>query len=169
MTTSKVVMPILNDHLHYYSVNMNQSTLTTPASPVAEVVPEQAPSAPKKSSITSSYQLQKRVMLFAVSIRAFTEKLPKQLMVSNDVQQLVRSSGNLGMHAIAADESPSKKAFVTNMKICRKEVKEILYWLQLMDRNLSGYTERRRLSLYKEAHELRRIFTAICKTASKNS
>lgn len=147
---------------------MNQSTITPPAKTDTEVATKKSTAA-KKPTITSAYQLQKRVMLFAVSIRAFTEKLPKHLAISNDVQQLVRSSGNLGMHAIAADEAASKKAFVVNMKICRKEVKEILYWLQLMDRSLSGYTERRRLALYSEAHELRRIFTAICKTASKNS
>lgn len=141
---------------------------TLPEAQVTEATAVAAPEAKEVKQITSAYQLQKRVMLFAVSIRAFTEKLPKQLEVSEDAQQLIASSGKLGMHAIQASEAPSKKAFTTNMQFCRKEVKEALYWLQLIDRNLSGYTERRRQELYTEAHELRRIFTAICKTAVKN-
>ena len=121
-----------------------------------------------KTDLTAPFALQKRVMLFAVGVRSFIEKLPKQLALSDDSRQLARASGSLGMHAIEADEAVSKKAFTMHMSMCKKDVKEVLYWLQLLDRSLMGFTERRRQELYKEAHELRRIFTAIVKTAIKN-
>lgn len=146
---------------------MTTSTLST--SPADTMVSSDSTTASEtKKSVATPFQLQKRVMLFAVSARAFVEKLPKQLALSEDARHLVRASGDLGMHALEASEAPSKKSFTTNMQFCRKDVKEILYWLQLLDRSLTGFTERRRQELYKEAHELRRIFTAIVKTSLQN-
>lgn len=118
--------------------------------------------------LAAPFALQKRAMLFAIGVRGFVEKLPKQLALSDDAAQLVRASGNVGMYSIEADEAPSKKAFTLHMSRCKKEIKEVLYWLQLLDRSLMGYTEKRRQELYKEAHELRRIFTAIVKTSIQN-
>ena len=123
----------------------------------------------QSKSISSPYELQKRVMTFAISARTFVEKLPKNLALTEDARGLVRASGNLGMHCIDADEAPSKKAFTTSMRLARKDIKEILYWLALLDRGLAGYAERRRTELMKDAHDLRRIFSAICKTALKNN
>lgn len=139
------------------------TTLISPETTPAEHTQE---TQKKSSTISTPYQLQKRVRVFAVDARAFVEKLPKALASSKDAAQLIRVSGDLGMHCIEAAEAPSKKAFIYNMKLCRKEIKEVLYWLQLFDGSLSGYTEKRRIALYNEAHDLRRIFSAIVKTAT---
>lgn len=133
---------------------------------VAQKKPEET--TPKTSSLDAPFALQKRAMMFAIGVRSFVEKLPKQLANSDDAQELIKASGSLGMHSIEADEAPSKKAFTLHMSKCKKDVKEVLYWLQLLDRNLQGFTEKRRQELYSEGHELRRIFTAIVKTAIKN-
>ena len=146
------------------SVATNSTVAAAVTTPSATVQ-----AAAKTHTISSPYQLQKRVMLFAVSARAFVEKLPKQLALSEDARHFIRASGELGMHAIDADEAPSKKAFIANMQFCKKGTKEVLYWLQLLDRSLTGFTERRRQELYKEAHELRRIFHAIVKTSMANN
>ena len=147
----------------------NTNTTTKQSAPAKKSVSTGvAKATAKKQTISSPYELQKRVMKFASDSRTFCEKLPKQLAMSEDARQLIRASGELGMHCLDAEEAPSKKAFTLNMKLCRKHVKESLYWLQLLDRNLAGFTERRRVELYNEAHDLRRIFTAICKTAAKN-
>jgi four helix bundle protein len=46
---------------------------------------------------------------------------------------LVRASGSLGANYIEGNEALSKKDFRLRVKISRKEAKESLYWLRLLD------------------------------------
>ena len=77
-----------------------------------------------------------------------------------DGKQLVRSSGSVGANYIEANESLSKKDFVMRIKICRKEAKECIYWLMLIDIHDSEQ-ETNRKNLTNEATELMKIFGAI--------
>jgi len=47
----------------------------------------------------------------------------------------IRSAGLAGAHYIEADEALSKKDFIMRIKICRKELKESKYWLELSTPN----------------------------------
>lgn len=47
------------------------------------------------------------------------------------------------------------------IKICRKEAKESAYWLKLIVETNNGETEEEVLSLFREAVELKKIFSAI--------
>ena len=69
-------------------------------------------------------------------------------------------SGSVGANYIEANEAFSKKDFLMRAKICRKEAKESLYWLKLVDINDSNL-ERERELLQNEAKELTHIFGAI--------
>lgn len=70
---------------------------------------------------------------------------------------MIRSSGSAGANYIEANEALSKKDFIMRIKICRKETKESIYWLKLVNINL----EDERKILITEATELMKIFGAI--------
>ena len=109
---------------------------------------------------SKKYDLEDRTFEFAKRVRAFVRALNKCLGNLEDGKQLIRSSGSVGANYIEANEALSKKDFLMRAKICRKEAKESLYWLKLIDVNNSDM-ERERELLQNEAKELTHIFGAI--------
>jgi four helix bundle protein len=83
--------------------------------------------------------------------------LPRTISNIEDSKQLIRSSGSVGANYIEANESLSKKDFIMRVKICRKEAKETIYWLRLVNTNI----ENERNILIKEGTELMKIFGSI--------
>lgn len=110
--------------------------------------------------------LEERTFLFAKRARGFVQKLLRNVITRVDGAQLIRSSGSVGANYIEAQEALSKKDFSMRVKICRKEVKESRYWLALFA-PLNGELEKERLSLFKEADELLKIFCAIVNKVSQ--
>src|SRR3989338_9558982 len=105
------------------------------------------------------YDLEERTMLFARETNAFVRRLPKDVTVSENGRQLVRSAGSVAANYIEANEALSKKDFIMRIKIFRKEAKESEYWLRLFDVNENLASEC--ATLAKEAMELRKIFGSI--------
>ena len=114
-----------------------------------------------KNNNHKQYDLEERTLNFAKSVREFVKKLPKTVGNIEDGKQLVRSSGSIGANYIEANESLSKKDFVYRIKISRKESKETLYWLNLIDTNQDKSLEKSRLILIKECTELMLILSSI--------
>ena len=111
----------------------------------------------------NKYDLEKRTEKFAVNCRTFIKNVPKTISNIEDCKQLSKASGSVGANYIEANESLSKKDFIYRVKICRKEVKESRYFLNIMDlQNDSDLTNEQKL-LVKEATELMRIFGSIIK------
>ena len=79
------------------------------------------------------YDLEERTFEFANDVRLFIKSLPKTIANIEDAKQIVRSSGSVGANYIEANEKLSKKDFLLRMKISRKEAKESVYWLRLID------------------------------------
>ncbi|WP_419702147.1 four helix bundle protein [Mucilaginibacter sp. NFX135] len=71
----------------------------------------------------------------------------------------MRSSGSVAANFIEANESFSRNDFSHRVKICRKEAKESILWLKLIDVNEPQALKRD--SLIQEATELMKIFGAI--------
>ena len=67
-----------------------------------------------------------------------------------------------------ADEASSKRDFAAKLKICKKEAKESILWLELLDVHLPPDVEMERRALLKEADELVRIFFTSIRTAGFN-
>jgi four helix bundle protein len=109
---------------------------------------------------SKKYDLEDRTLLFAKQIRSFANKAPKNLNNSEDLPQLIRSSGSVGANYIEANEAISKKDFIHRIKISRKEAKESLFWLKLIEVNNSKLEEER-LALIAEATELMFILSSI--------
>jgi four helix bundle protein len=61
--------------------------------------------------------------------------LPRTVINDEIGKQLIRAATSVGANYIEANESLSKKDFLTRIKICRKEAKETGYWLKLLEIN----------------------------------
>lgn len=105
-----------------------------------------------KTQNSKQFDLEDRTYKFAKDCRDYLKALENSLENMEDQKQLLRSSGSVAANYIEANESLSKKDFVHRIKICRKETKESILWLRLLQ-NDSG--------LINEATELMKIFGAI--------
>jgi len=110
---------------------------------------------------TKRYDLESRTLIFAKQIRTFIKKLSKTIANNEDIKQMARSSGSVGANYIEANEALSKKDFAMRIKICRKEIKETEYWLELLDMGNNRELEYEKNKLVQETVELRKIFGAI--------
>jgi four helix bundle protein len=115
----------------------------------------------KSETITDKvYDLEERTKIFAKRIRAFTKKIPYSYLIIDDLRQLIRSSGSIGANYLEANEALSRKDFVMRIKIARKESREAIYWLELLE--LNDETLRKECEfLIQEATELMNILSAI--------
>lgn len=102
--------------------------------------------------MTKPYRLEDRTCLFAKDCRDFAKDAPKNIANVEYLKQLVRSSGSVAANYIEANESLSKKDFILRIKICRKEAKESILWLRLLEAPAA---------LSSEATELMKIFGAV--------
>ena len=105
------------------------------------------------------FDLEKRTLVFAKSIRDFCKNLPKSISNKEYVEQIVRSSGSIGANYIEANESLSKKDFLMRVKISRKETKETRYWLELIETLVDQELDLDKLK--QESTELLKIFSSI--------
>lgn len=113
-----------------------------------------------KTENTKQYDLEERTLAFAKEVRMFVKELPKTTANFEDSKQLTRSSGSIAANYIEANEALSKKDFCMRIKICRKEAKESILWLKLIDTKDIDQEDKRQ-ELIKEATELMKIMSAI--------
>ena len=114
------------------------------------------------------YDLEERTFKFARGVIDFINTVPKTIANVEIIKQVVRSSGSVGANYIEANEALSKKDFAMRIKICRKESKESIYWLRLID--IKGEeVERKRQIVADEATELMKIFGAIVEKIKENT
>lgn len=106
------------------------------------------------------YDLEERTLQFAISCRLFLSKLPNSISNIEDSKQLIKSSGSIGANYIEANEGLSKKDFLFRLKISRKEAKESLYWLRIIEA-VNPVFENEASKLLQEATELKLILSSI--------
>lgn len=114
-----------------------------------------------ENSINKTYDLEERTFLFAKEVRLFIKTLDKTIGNFEDAKQIVRSSGSIGANYIEANESLSKKDFIYRVKISRKEAKESIYWLRLINETNKTPNNTKGEELIQESTELKKIFSAI--------
>lgn len=107
------------------------------------------------------YNLEERTFEFARDIRLFIKSLVKTTANIEDSKQLVKSSGSVGANYIEANEKLSKKDFLFRLKISRKEAKESVYWLRLIDTTNDLGNIQKSEELINEAIELKKILSSI--------
>ena len=113
-----------------------------------------------EKSDTKPFDLEERTIKYARDMFEFVGLRPKTLVNIELVKQVVRSAGSVGANYIEARESLGKKDQTMRIRICRKEVKESRYWLQLFE--IEGQVlQGKRQKLVNESSELLKIFTTI--------
>lgn len=104
------------------------------------------------------YKLDERTYVFASAVRKELRKLKIEIWNESDIRQLLRSSGSVAANYIEANENLGAKDLRMKIKICRKEAKESVLWLNLL---IQHYSTGELLNLRNEAEELKRIFSSI--------
>lgn len=108
-----------------------------------------------------TYDLEDRTFKFAKDVRLFINSLNKSISNNEDIKQLVKASGSVGANYIEANESLSKKDFLMRIKISRKEAKESVFWLKLINETNNVKDIKEVLRLIQEATELKKILSSI--------
>ena len=107
------------------------------------------------------YDLEERTFIFAKDVRIFIKALSKTIANIEDGKQVIRSSGSVGANYREANEALSKKDFIMRIKISRKEAKESVYWLKLLNETNDLDNSKDALMLIQEATELKKILSSI--------
>jgi len=113
------------------------------------------------------YDLEERTFEFARDTRLFVRKLEVNTCNKEDIKQVVRSSGSVAANYIEANEKLGEKDLLMKLRIYKKEAKESILWLRLVDVKLETL-EIERTNLINEAIELKNIMGAICRNKISN-
>ncbi|MFH1583003.1 MAG: four helix bundle protein [Candidatus Falkowbacteria bacterium] len=106
------------------------------------------------------YDLEDRTKLFSKDVIGLLVKINKNIINENIIKQLIRSATSVGANYCEANGATSRKDFKNKIYICRKEIQETKYWLELMAKTNQEEVESLR-KLWQEAHELTLIFNKI--------
>jgi four helix bundle protein len=115
------------------------------------------------------YDLEERLIDFAVSIINFVEKLPNSKSAIHLGGQLLRSGTSPSLNYGEAKSGESKNDFIHKMKVCLKELRESFNCLRIIHRAKICKNEQEALDLISEYNELISIFVKSIITASKKT
>lgn len=110
-------------------------------------------------------QLQEYAVKFALEVREFGKQLPMTVSNVEDLKQLIRASGAIGVSYIAAQSATSRTDYLVGIKKCVMETQSTHYWLRLVDTQGSAELEKRRKQLMHAAQELAAVFGKILQTS----
>ena len=110
--------------------------------------------------ISKKYDLEDRTLEFGKRIIRLVKALPKNSINLNLIDQVIRSGTSMGANYREANETETKKDFSFRIRICRKEGKETIYWLNLIIETNPEFSDRIK-PLLQETIELVKIFATI--------
>jgi len=114
-----------------------------------------------------TYDLEDRTLNFGKKIINMVNNLAHSQVNYNLINQVMRSGGSIGANYREANETITSKDFKFRIRICKKEAKETVYWLDLIAENNKFKSSEIKL-LAQEADEFVRIFAAILKNSKCN-
>ncbi len=112
--------------------------------------------------------MEERTARFGKEIIKLTKKISKNIITLPIISQLVRSGTSVGANYREANGASSRKDFKNKIYICKKEIQETKYWLEMAVKADLAIKEEARI-LWKEAQELTLIFTKIVSTMNKRT
>jgi four helix bundle protein len=116
----------------------------------------------------NKYDLEERLIDFAVIISDIVEKLPETRLGNYLAGQLVRSGCSPALNYGEAQAAESRNDFIHKMKIILKELRESLISLKIIERKKIFKTETV-LAVKDECNQLVSIFVKSIETAKKNN
>jgi four helix bundle protein len=108
-----------------------------------------------------SQELEFRFHSFGKKTRDFCLKLKWDIINSEYIRQVIRSSGSVGANYIEASDDLGKLDEKMKIKIARRESKESIHWLDLILTYERKELEEKRISLMDEAEQIKKILSAI--------
>ena len=118
--------------------------------------------------MTKKFDIYDRCFTFSANVAQTLQSLPKNIFVSEYVKQLVRSSGSIGANLTEADGAISKKDFINKLCIARKEAKESIHWLKLIN-SISTEKNKALKDFIQENTEIMLILSKIIQNTQNNS
>ena len=118
--------------------------------------------------ISKKYDLEDRTLVFGKRIIQLAKALPKNSINFNLINQVTRSGTSMGANYREANETETKKDFLFRIRICRKEGKETIYWLNLIIEANPEFTDNIK-PLLQETIELVKIFASIAEKSKANN
>ncbi len=106
-----------------------------------------------------TFDLEERTVTFGKRIVNLCRNVKATRLSEPMTIQLLRSATSVGANYFEANGASSKKDFKNKIHICKKEIKETTYWLQVLDDFCE--TKNELAELQQEAHELLLIFSKI--------
>lgn len=119
--------------------------------------------------VDKKYDLDDRLIDFAVSIINVIEKLPNSKSAAHLGGQLLRSGTAPSLNYGEAKSGESKNDLIHKMKVCLKELRESYNCLRILHRAKIYRTEQEVLDLITECNELISIFVKSIITANKHT
>jgi four helix bundle protein len=98
------------------------------------------------------HPLEERCHQFGKRVRGFCRKVKKDLVNFEDIKQLVRASGSVGANYIEANENVGKGDLRYRLKVCRKESKESIHFLGLIELFEDKHLEKKEMNLLMKQH-----------------
>lgn len=114
------------------------------------------------------YDLEKRTAKFGEDIIELCKKVPKNVVTTPVIDQLIRAGTSIGANYCEANGASSKKDFRNKIHICKKESIETKYWLRMLAKAVKELNSECR-KLWEEAQELTLIFSKILGTLKKKA
>ena len=114
----------------------------------------------------SKYDLEDRLIDFAVAVINFVETLPNTKSANHLGGQLLRSGTSPALNYGEARAAESRNDFIHKMKVCLKELRESYICLRILHRARLYNSEEQIQFLLKECDELISIFVKSISTAS---
>jgi four helix bundle protein len=122
---------------------------------------------PSTAKSAKVYDLEERAGLFGESVIRLALAVPKDLVNSPVIAQLVRAATSVGANYMEAREAESGKDYRHKVAIAKKEAHESMHWLRMLAVAHPPGCQTCR-ELWQEAHELALIFSAIIRSAGKS-
>ncbi len=108
-----------------------------------------------------NYDLEERTKNFSKNMLRFLKIIHRDKLNENIINQLIRSGTSVGVNYCEANGASSKKDFRNKIHICRKEIQETKYWIELLNEVVHKKYQNDLRRLWKEPHELTLIFNKI--------
>lgn len=121
-----------------------------------------------KVSHNSKYDLQERLIDFAIAIILLVESLSNTKSANHIGGQVLRAGTSPAFNYGEAQSAESRKDFIHKMKICLKELRETQVGLKMIHRLTIAKSQREVENLLKESGELVSIFVKSIETAERN-
>ena len=113
------------------------------------------------------FDLEDRTSEFSKEVIELVRYIKQDCITKTLIFQLVKSATSVGANYREANHAETKQDFKHKIAICRKEINESIYWLDLLISVVPSKKEET-IKILKEAKELNLIFSKIFFTTLKN-